>query len=156
MAKTRLSRLSRARARVQARVGSAPVAHAPRGAVKRVAYLFLVAGEIATEPIWRTFFGTRAARERSSIYVHPPPGATHAAFLFNFLKTDKTQTRYVQSLTPKASASCQGGKGGNWEKNKRRDARVGACWGKKTRVRENKGNSRALVVSASWRFSSKW
>ena len=43
-------------------------------APKKVAFLFLVGSNVATEPIWRSFFASDEAKARSSIYVHPPRG----------------------------------------------------------------------------------
>jgi len=40
----------------------------------KVAFCFLVGGEIATEPLWRSFFAAPGAAERYSVYVHPPRG----------------------------------------------------------------------------------
>ena len=38
----------------------------------KVAFLFLVGSSMATEPLWRVFFSAPGARDRSSIFVHPP------------------------------------------------------------------------------------
>ena len=40
----------------------------------KVAFLFLVGGDVATEPLWRSFFATDFASRRASIHVHPPRG----------------------------------------------------------------------------------
>lgn len=40
----------------------------------KVAFLFLVGGDVATEPLWRSFFATDFASRRASVYVHPPRG----------------------------------------------------------------------------------
>ena len=39
----------------------------------KVAFLFLVGGDISTESLWRAFFLSDFAKERSKIVVHPPP-----------------------------------------------------------------------------------
>ncbi|KAJ1445108.1 core-2/I-branching enzyme-domain-containing protein [Pelagophyceae sp. CCMP2097] len=50
-----------------------PDVSAPRGPGK-VAFLFLVGGAVATEPIWKAFFAPEFAADRCSIHVHPPRG----------------------------------------------------------------------------------
>lgn len=54
----------------------------PKTTEKKVAFLFLVGGSIATEPLWRAFFASRLARARATIVVHPPPGFQFPASSF--------------------------------------------------------------------------
>lgn len=44
----------------------------PRGGAPRIAFLFIVRGEIPHEPLWRRFFHTH--EEKYSLYVHAAPG----------------------------------------------------------------------------------
>ena len=61
---------------------------------KKVAFLFLVGSNVATEPIWRSFFASDEAKRRSSIYVHPPRGFAFPAGHFFEDHVIKQEHRY--------------------------------------------------------------